>query len=241
MLAKLEAPDPESRTPDADGRRIERLDDHRTWGWHIINYSRFREIASEEQRREKTRDRVARFKANRQQNATGNAPVTHGNAPVTLANAGNAMQRQKEMEKKRHTEPESTAADTAVELPRAKTKPDASNGAIEEEIWKAYPKKVGKPAGLRHIRIALKTIDGQELLKRTVAFAAATADSDQRYTPNPSTWFNQERYNDDPTTWNSYGRGGNTGAGTRGNPVCATGKPLTQAEQDAETLRQAIQ
>jgi len=99
MLCKLEQPDPESRTPDADGRRIERLDTHRTWGWHIINYSRFRQIASEAQRREKTRERVARFKAKRQQSATGNAPVTHGNAPVTPANAGNAMQKQKQMQK----------------------------------------------------------------------------------------------------------------------------------------------
>ena len=54
MLAKLEQPDHESRTPDADGRRIERLDDHRTWGWSIINYSRFREIASEDRRSSST-------------------------------------------------------------------------------------------------------------------------------------------------------------------------------------------
>ena len=37
MLHTLEQPDPESRTPDADGRRIARLDEHRSWGWHIIN------------------------------------------------------------------------------------------------------------------------------------------------------------------------------------------------------------
>jgi len=98
MLAKLEQPDAESRTPDADGRRIERLDEHRTWGWHIINYSRFREIASEEQRREKTRERVATFRLKRQQKPPCNAPVT-------LANACNAMQRQrqKQIQKKKKT------------------------------------------------------------------------------------------------------------------------------------------
>jgi hypothetical protein len=98
MLVKLEQPDRESRTPDADGRRIERLDDHRTWGWSIINYTRFREIASEEQRREKTRARVANFRAKRQQNATCNAPVT-------LANASNAMQRQRQRQKEREAAP----------------------------------------------------------------------------------------------------------------------------------------
>ena len=89
MIATLEQPDPESRTPDADGRRIERLDEHRTWGWLIINYNRFREIVNEEQRREKTRDRVARFREKSQQKAPCNAPVTQGNAC-------NAMQKQKQ-------------------------------------------------------------------------------------------------------------------------------------------------
>lgn len=89
MLTRLEQPDPESRTPDAEGRRIERLDDHRTWGWHIINYAKFRETASEAQRRENTRARVASFRQKRQQNPPCNAPVT-------LGNACNAMQKQKQ-------------------------------------------------------------------------------------------------------------------------------------------------
>ncbi|MDE2105438.1 MAG: hypothetical protein KGL39_49885, partial [Patescibacteria group bacterium] len=40
-ILKLEAPDARSRTPDSDGRRLSRLDDHRDWGWLIINYARF--------------------------------------------------------------------------------------------------------------------------------------------------------------------------------------------------------
>ena len=90
MLAKLELPDPESRTPDHDGRRIARLDDHRTWGWCIINYNRFREIVKEEQRREKTRIRTEKWREKK----AGDAPVTHGDA-------GDAMQKQAEMEKKK--------------------------------------------------------------------------------------------------------------------------------------------
>ena len=80
-ILKLEAPDGRSRTLNEDGRRLKRLDDHRDWGWMIINYERFRKIASEEQRREKTRLRVAKFKAkNRGEIASGNAVVTHANA-----------------------------------------------------------------------------------------------------------------------------------------------------------------
>lgn len=56
-IKKLEEPDPYSRTPDEDGRRICRLDNHRPWGWYIVNYDRYRMMASREERRIKDRER----------------------------------------------------------------------------------------------------------------------------------------------------------------------------------------
>lgn len=80
-LANLESPDPESRTRDHDGRRIVRLDEHRTWGWCILNYDKFRAIASEDQRKALTRERVRKHREKR-------------NASVTPSNACNATQTQ---------------------------------------------------------------------------------------------------------------------------------------------------
>lgn len=102
-ISELEKPDPRSRTPDAGGARLQRLDAHRDWGWFIVNYERFRKIASDEQRREKTAARVAKFKSkmneeNEAQLSFSNASVTHANASVTHANASNAMQKQKQNE-----------------------------------------------------------------------------------------------------------------------------------------------
>jgi len=57
-IAELEKGDSRSRSPEAKGARIRRLDKHRDWGWILVNYERFRQIASEEQRREKTKERV---------------------------------------------------------------------------------------------------------------------------------------------------------------------------------------
>lgn len=51
-LAVLEAPDPESQTPDHEGRRIVRLDAHRTWGWHIVNRAAYKRIRDESERRD---------------------------------------------------------------------------------------------------------------------------------------------------------------------------------------------
>lgn len=48
----MEQPDPYSRTEGEEGRRIVRLDDHRPWGWRIVNHEKYRRIRSEEERRE---------------------------------------------------------------------------------------------------------------------------------------------------------------------------------------------
>jgi hypothetical protein len=92
MLALLEQPDPESRTPDADGRRIERLDTHRSWGWRIINYASFRKIANNEQRKASQRERFQRWKSKQ---------IGAANASLTPANASNAMQKQKQKDKQK--------------------------------------------------------------------------------------------------------------------------------------------
>lgn len=76
-LKHLEMPDPKSRTADCGGARIKRLDEHRDWGWMIVNYDKFRRLATDMQRREHTRLRVKRF---REQNGACNADVTPGNA-----------------------------------------------------------------------------------------------------------------------------------------------------------------
>lgn len=45
-IDKLEAPDPNSRDPEFGGRRIERLDEHRNWGWRILNWPKYEAIRS---------------------------------------------------------------------------------------------------------------------------------------------------------------------------------------------------
>ena len=54
-LKTLESPDAESRSPEMDGRRITRMDEHRAWGWQIVNYGKYRAIRSEDDRREQNR------------------------------------------------------------------------------------------------------------------------------------------------------------------------------------------
>jgi uncharacterized phage protein (TIGR02220 family) len=55
-LSALEQPDKDSRSPALEGRRIVRLSEDRAWGWNIVNYTHYRAIRSQEERREYMRN-----------------------------------------------------------------------------------------------------------------------------------------------------------------------------------------
>lgn len=55
-IEALMLPDPESRTPTAEGRRIVPLSEGRTWGWRIVNYNKYRQIKREQDRRDYHRE-----------------------------------------------------------------------------------------------------------------------------------------------------------------------------------------
>lgn len=59
-IARLESPDPSSRDPEFQGRRLERLDDHRDWGWRVLNWLKYDAIRT----RADVAIRVARHRRN---------------------------------------------------------------------------------------------------------------------------------------------------------------------------------
>ena len=61
-LARFEAPDPHSRTPDHEGRRIERV----AGGYLILNYPKYRDLRDAESRREYDRICRAQYRSLRQ-------------------------------------------------------------------------------------------------------------------------------------------------------------------------------
>ena len=59
----LESPDPYSRTPDYDGARIVRLDEHRPWGWFIVNHKHYRELSTRADKSEYDKKRYEKKKS----------------------------------------------------------------------------------------------------------------------------------------------------------------------------------
>jgi hypothetical protein len=73
------------------------------------------------------------------------------------------------------------------------------------EIYRAYPRKVGRGAALPKIRAALERgVPYETLLERTRKFADLTSDKSKKYIPHPATWYGQERYADDEREWSRH-------------------------------------
>lgn len=74
-ITNLESSDPESRSPEEDGKRLIPLDEHRAWGWHIVNYAKYRSIRNEDDRREQ--NRLAQQKWREKQKISKVSRVSH--------------------------------------------------------------------------------------------------------------------------------------------------------------------
>jgi len=70
-----------------------------------------------------------------------------------------------------------------------------------EEIYKLYPKKVAKEEGIKAIVKALAKVSKETLIEAVTAYGEARKGADEKYTPNPATWFNGARWEDDRDTW----------------------------------------
>ena len=58
-IETLSSPDPYSRTPGNDGKRISLIDDHKPWGWYIVNHEKYTKMVRREDKREADRLRIA--------------------------------------------------------------------------------------------------------------------------------------------------------------------------------------
>lgn len=82
-LRRFLSPDPYSRTPDKEGRRLEAIEG----GWVLVNHAKYRAAFSREDQKAKTAERVARHRAKAKPLTPEALHVTGGNASVTGGNA----------------------------------------------------------------------------------------------------------------------------------------------------------
>ena len=66
----LEKEDKYSRTPEQKGRRIELIDGHRPWGWHIVNHEMYKKMATREEKKMADRIRIAKSREDKKNSET---------------------------------------------------------------------------------------------------------------------------------------------------------------------------
>jgi hypothetical protein len=203
-IEKLAEPDPESRSPEEEGRRIVLIDPHRPWGWRIVNYMHYRVIRDDETRREQNRESQRRHRER-------DKSVTKCDGQQMSASVSNGKPRQP-MSAQVEEEAEADV-DVKTISPRRK-----ADGGVSEDlcsrIYDLYPRKVGRRDALAAIGKAIAQLRQGEgaqgmsrdeaitfLTQRTETFAKSPAGQRGKFTPHPATWFNQSRYLDDPAEW----------------------------------------
>lgn len=81
-IQKFLEPDEHSRTPDDEGRRIEKIDG----GWSLLNHAKYRAMASKDESKTSNAERQRRHRERQKRNGRvtlSNASVTPNNATVT--------------------------------------------------------------------------------------------------------------------------------------------------------------
>lgn len=183
-VAVLESPDPSSSSSEHDGRRIERF----PGGWLVLNAKVYRDIATRDQARQRTAERVKRHR----DRSTGNASVTVGNGDVTP--------------EKRSSNGSVTVSETETEA-ETETKNSRSSASDDHALrvgftlfWEAYPRKVAKQAAWKAFRALRPSGPLLETLIRAV-YIQAESDAWRRdggkFVPHCATWLRGRRWEDE--------------------------------------------
>jgi len=64
----LSEPDPYSRTPGEDGKRIVLMDVHRPWGWLIVNHAKYQKLRNRQDKLEADRQRIGEKRKSQKNN-----------------------------------------------------------------------------------------------------------------------------------------------------------------------------
>lgn len=149
----LESPDEESRSPEAQGARLQRIDEHRVWGWQIVNYAKYRAIRSEDDRAEQNRLAQARWREKHKQSKPQSA--------ASNTDKPKQKDRQKDREKEKNQE-------ESLPLPFASIEFKAT-----WEKWIKYRKEIKKPITPTVIESQLKNLEAMGE-KRAIAMIENT-------------------------------------------------------------------
>lgn len=144
-MTRFCSPDPYSRTKDADGARLALIDEHRDWGWQIVNHERYREKArkaSYDAQRVATGENRERMRTR----ADPRRPALIRVDPLSDSNADSNADREPETRAReapretRSGKPEAERAAFTEPVPRETRSVEAGEAYRESlEAWRSEP------------------------------------------------------------------------------------------------------
>ncbi len=153
-VAKFLSPDPYSRSPENEGRRIEPVDG----GWRLLNHSKYREKMSLDDLRERARKRQQKYRDTHRVTPKRDACVTqrdgHNESRMSRHTYTEAKAEEQNPFVQPSAEPDSVSSSASLNSRFSKAKPDT----LAASIYALYPRKIAKKAALKAIGKAISTI-----------------------------------------------------------------------------------
>ena len=168
-IAAFLAPDPDSRTKDHEGRRIEDIDG----GWRLLNHAKYRELRSDDDRREQNRLAQARRRAKEKSQSLSSG--------VSKSQQSQPRSAQAEAEERKEI---SVVAD------------------LFEGFWRGYPRKVAKEAARKafaRLKANPAMVNAMRAAIESQGLKAKCAAGEGRFVCHPSTWLSERRWEDEPS------------------------------------------
>jgi hypothetical protein len=169
----LEQPDPDSRSPLEEGRRIVRISDHRDWGWMLVNHKHYHSLRSNEERRAYMKEYMQR-----RREGSSAAQVQDGLSGLPLTKL---------------TPLAYTDTDT-------KNKPLAHPGFVE--FWASYPRKKSKGDAIKAWNKLKPNLDLVSTILDAIYKAKGSPDwlkDNGQFIPYPASWLNARGWEDEIT------------------------------------------
>ena len=204
-IDKLQSVDKYSRSNAHGGRRIVLLDDHRDWGWFIVNYTKYRAIRDEDHKREYMRNYMRSRRDSGKHLSSDVSSVKHPLATDVKRMLASVVTSETRLA---HTEAEAEAeaeeesippivppsgSETRRETTKA-TSADASFAVFWEHAWRKDAKQAAFRAWVKQCTTSAIL---QSVLDAVIAQSAYYLAREPDKRPYMSTWLNQQRWKDE--------------------------------------------
>lgn len=166
----LRAPDPYSKNPANEGRRVADV----PGGFAVLNYDDYRSRRNAEERREYMREYMQQYR--KQDEKPRKQRVNKRKQKLTDVN---------------HSKPPLAYTETETEA-------DTKTQSLFDSFWSTYPRRIAKANAVKAWQKAIKATDPQTIIDAAAKYATSVNGKERQFVKHPATWLNGGCWDDEP-------------------------------------------